>query len=72
MEPTRTKQFFEDLSNRTGGKSEEFKINDPKATKLFTDFVANRILEGLGDMTDDKTKKKLLETYAKVSNRKIY
>ena len=60
LNPAGTKDFFEDLSRRTEGKCEEFKIDDPKATKMFTDFVANRILDNLGDCFDAETKKKML------------
>ncbi len=52
LNPSGTKDFFEDLSKRTSGKCEEFKIDDPNATKMFTDFVANRILENLGECFD--------------------
>jgi hypothetical protein len=50
LNPNATKDFFEDLSKRTGGKCEEFKINDANATKMLADFIVNRILENLGEM----------------------
>ncbi len=36
------------------------------------DFVANRILENLGDMIGGEAKSKLIEQYAKISCKKRY
>lgn len=66
LNPTVTKNFYENLSNRTGGKAEEFLINDNNATKQFTDFVAERIIENIGDLAGGDAKKKMLEIYRKI------
>jgi hypothetical protein len=50
LNPIATKDFFEDLSRRTGGKCEEFNLKDANATKMLADFIANRILENLGEI----------------------
>ena len=39
------KGYFTEVSNRTGGKSEQLNIHAPNASDNLADFIAHRIME---------------------------
>ena len=41
----KTREYFIDISNKSGGQSREFNVNANDSSKMLSQFIAERILE---------------------------